>query len=75
MLTLYLEILGFKAIGRILKVNHVSVLNWIKKYGSKLEEIKNEQPQPVAKLVYAKYFFRKRNRKPAEYMKYLRIGR
>ena len=35
------EGLGFRSIGRILKVSHVSVYNWIKSYGSKLENIRS----------------------------------
>ena len=35
-LQLYLEGLGFRSIGRILQVSHVSVYNWIKSFGSKL---------------------------------------
>ena len=35
-LELYLEGLGFRSIGRALKVSHVSVYNWIKKYGKSL---------------------------------------
>ena len=36
---LYLEGLGFRSIGRILQVSHVSVYNWIKSFGSKLHPI------------------------------------
>jgi len=32
-LMLYLEGLGFHSIGRLLKVSHVAVINWVKKYG------------------------------------------
>ena len=35
---LYLEGNGFRRIERILKVSHVSVINWVKKAGAKLEE-------------------------------------
>ena len=38
-LQLYLEGLGFRSIGRILQVSHVSVYNWIKSFGSKLHPI------------------------------------
>jgi IS1 family transposase/transposase-like protein len=34
---MYLEGLGFRAIGRILKISHVSVFQWIKKWGKNLE--------------------------------------
>ena len=36
---MYLEGLGFRSIGRILQVSHVSVYNWIKSFGSKLHPI------------------------------------
>ena len=36
---LYLEGHGFRRIERILKVSHVSVINWVKKAGAKLDEI------------------------------------
>ena len=34
----YLEGNGFRRIERILKVSHVSVINWVKKVGAKLEK-------------------------------------
>ena len=40
-LVLYLEGLGFRSIGRFLKVSNVAVLNWIKSYGKKIEELRN----------------------------------
>ena len=40
-LILYLEGLGFRSIGRFLKVSHVAVFNWIKEFGEKLEEFRN----------------------------------
>jgi len=42
-LQLYLEGLGFRSIGRILKVSNVAVLNWVREYGQKLERIKKEE--------------------------------
>ena len=36
---LYLERNGFRRIERILKVSHVSVINWVKKAGAKLEKV------------------------------------
>ncbi len=36
-LELYLEGLGFRSIGRLLKVSHVSICNWIKHYGRSLD--------------------------------------
>ena len=35
----YLEGLGFRSIGRILGVSNVSVLNWIKDFGEKVQEL------------------------------------
>ena len=35
---LYLEGNSFRRIERILKVSHVSVINWVKKAGAKLDE-------------------------------------
>jgi transposase-like protein len=41
-LQLYLEGLGFRSIGRILKVSHVSVYRWIRNFGQKAEELRSE---------------------------------
>jgi len=38
-LHLYLEGLGFRSIGRILGVSNVSVLNWIRDFGEKIQEL------------------------------------
>ena len=38
-LHLYLEGLGFRSIGRYLKVSNVSVLNWIRSFGLKEKEL------------------------------------
>ena len=35
-LKLYLEGMGFRAIGRILNVSNVAVLKWIRKFGEEL---------------------------------------
>ena len=37
---LYLEGLGFRSIERILKVSNVSVMNWVREFGKKLDQIK-----------------------------------
>ena len=37
-LQLYLEGLGFRSIERVLQVSHVSVLNWVRALGKKIEE-------------------------------------
>jgi len=39
-LQLYLEGMGFRAIERIIGVSHVTVMNWIRKYGKNLEPIR-----------------------------------
>ena len=42
-LHLYLEGLGFRSIGRILKYSNVSILNWIKSFGQQVRDIKSEK--------------------------------
>ena len=49
-LQLYLEGLGFRSIGRLLGVSHVSVQNWIKKFGQDLEDLKSENGVAIVKL-------------------------
>ena len=49
-LQLYLEGLGFRSIGRYLGVSHVSVHNWIKKFGEELEELKSENKISIVEL-------------------------
>ena len=49
-LSMYLEGLGFHSIGRLLKVSHVTVINWVKKYGSALSKIRNSKPVQVMEL-------------------------
>jgi len=44
-LHLYLEGLGFRSIGRILGVSNVSVLNWIRDFGEKIQELNAENRQ------------------------------
>jgi transposase-like protein len=41
-LHLYLEGLGFRSIGRLLKVSNVSVLNWIRNFGNRVPELHSE---------------------------------
>ena len=45
--TLYLEGLGFRSIGRILGFSHVAVYQWVKTFGDNLEQIK----RPSARIV------------------------
>ncbi len=42
-LQLYLEGLGFRSIGRILKVSNVTVLNWIRAFGEQIEDLKSAE--------------------------------
>jgi len=49
-LSMYLEGLGFRSIGRLLKVSHVSVMNWIKLYGQSIKEIRNDKPVEIAEM-------------------------
>jgi len=49
-LLMYLEGLGFHSIGRILKVSHVSVLKWVRKYGRDVDSIRNEKPVNIMEL-------------------------
>ena len=49
-LQLYLEGLGFRSIGRFLGVSHVSVQNWIKKFGQELEDLKSENEIDIVEL-------------------------
>ena len=49
-LELYLEGLGFRSIGRLLKFSNVSILKWIRSFGQQLDDIKNDQPVQVMEL-------------------------
>ena len=49
-LHMYLEGLGFRAIGRILKVSNVTVLNWVKAFGAQAAEIQSDQEVEVTEL-------------------------
>lgn len=43
-LSMYLEGLSYHSISRLLGVSHVSVLNWVRRYGSGLEALRNPRP-------------------------------
>ena len=45
--TLYLEGLGFRSIGRILGFSHVAIYQWIKALGENVEQIKRSAAQIV----------------------------
>jgi transposase len=49
-LQLYLEGLGFRSIGRILKFGNVAVLHWIRAFGKQLAAIKRDDPVAVMEL-------------------------
>jgi len=49
-LELYLEGLGFRSIGRILKFSNVSILNWIREFGESLPDIKGDTPVQVMEI-------------------------
>ena len=49
-LSLYLEGLGFHSIARLLNVSHVTVINWIKKFGASLSLIRNSKPVKIMEL-------------------------
>jgi len=49
-LSMYLEGLGFHSIGRLLNVSHVTVINWIKKYGSQLSAVRNPKPVKIMEM-------------------------
>ncbi len=49
-LQLYLEVLGFRSIGRVLGVSHVSIQRWIKKFGQELEDLKSESEISIVEM-------------------------
>ncbi|KXK19353.1 MAG: insertion element protein [Candidatus Parvibacillus calidus] len=49
-LEMYLEGLGFRAIGRILKISYGTVYRWIKEWGSKVSLPQNSQPIAVVEI-------------------------
>lgn len=49
-LELYLEGLGFRSIGRVLKISHVSAYQWIRHFGEKLIGLKSENNIKVVEL-------------------------
>ena len=46
-LTLYLEGLGFRSIGRVLGFSHVAVYKWIKVFGEEVAQVKRQAAQIV----------------------------
>ncbi len=49
-LTLYLEGLGFRSIGRLLGVSNVTVMNWIKSFGEKIDELRNNSDIEIVEI-------------------------
>lgn len=49
-LILYLEGLGFRSIGRVLAVSHVSVFNWIKSFGENLDSLRSSDQIEVVEI-------------------------
>jgi len=47
---LYLEGMGFRAIGRVLEISHGTVYQWVKKYGESVSMPKVEKPVAVVEL-------------------------
>jgi transposase-like protein len=49
-LQLYLEGLGFRAIGRVLGINFVTIYYWIKKWGESVSLPQSEEPVEIVEL-------------------------
>ena len=49
-LQMYLEGLGFRAIGRILKISYGTVYKWVKKYGQQASLPQKNSPLSVVEL-------------------------
>lgn len=47
---MYFEGLGFHSIAQLLGVSHVSIMNWIREYGKKLEYIRYSRPCKTMEL-------------------------
>ena len=47
---MYLEGLGFRSIGRLLKTSHVSIYNWIKAFGEEINQIRSEGKIEVVEI-------------------------
>jgi transposase-like protein len=56
-LQLYLEGLGFRSISRVIGISHVTIINWIKKYGKGLEFIRIERDKEAIVEVDEIYSF------------------
>ena len=47
---LYLEGLGFRSIGRLLKVSHVAVYNWLRSFGETRAELRSDDVIEVVEM-------------------------
>jgi transposase-like protein len=46
-LVLYVEGLGFRAIGRLLKFNNISMLKWIRSFGAQVQDFRAEKSETI----------------------------
>ena len=49
-LEMYLEGMGFRAIGRVLKISYGTVYQWVKKWGESVSLPKSEEPIEIVEL-------------------------
>ncbi len=49
-LEMYLEGLGFNSIARILKVSHVSVQKWVRKFGNQVDDLKSNKEIKIVEI-------------------------
>ena len=49
-LELYLEGLGLRSIGRILNFSNVTILNWIRSFGEKIDNLQSKEPSQVVEI-------------------------
>jgi transposase-like protein len=49
-LALYLEGLGFRAIGRVLKFSTVAILKWIRFFGAQVQDLRTNAPAKIVAL-------------------------
>ena len=50
-LQLYLEGMGFRAIGRVLGISNVTVLNWVRAFGEAAERERQPQKPPGVAMI------------------------
>ncbi|MEZ5837386.1 MAG: hypothetical protein R3D03_16930 [Geminicoccaceae bacterium] len=56
-LQLYLEGMGFRAIGRVLGVSNVAVLKWIRAFGEEVERMRRPGPPPKIAMIDEMWHF------------------